>query len=125
MKTGSQVLPEFGVVRQQKDLHLFYVLVDFFKWGKVASNHDERKLYWVFEAIMFLRKDFGVVVEEISSPHSTPACRRSIIIGGLDNLVLLFYALNKRTLTSIVVNRALVTMVWTEFKNSSKHIPVL
>jgi hypothetical protein len=42
MTTGYQVLPEFRIIQQKKDVQILYALKKFFQCGVVRKNHDDR-----------------------------------------------------------------------------------
>ena len=47
MKIGFQVLPEFVVVQHKRDLGILSAFIEFFRCGKLAPNHGDRKCYRV------------------------------------------------------------------------------
>ena len=47
MTLGWQVLPEFRVVQHQRDEFLLFKFKEFFGFGEVKKNHDERKEFRV------------------------------------------------------------------------------
>ena len=47
MTSGFQVLPEFTVVQQQRDIQLLHALKEFFGCGVVRTSHAERMAYRV------------------------------------------------------------------------------
>ncbi len=47
MSTGYQVLPEFMVVRHERDVQILYALKQFFGCGVVRRNHGDRMAYRV------------------------------------------------------------------------------
>ncbi len=47
MSTGYQVLPEFTVVQQERDIQILYALKRFFGFGVVRKNHADRYAYRV------------------------------------------------------------------------------
>ena len=47
MQVGFQVLPEFRVVQHQRDESVLYQLQNYFGFGIVTKNHEERKEFRV------------------------------------------------------------------------------
>ena len=47
MTTGLQVLPEFTVVQQEKDIQILYALKTYFNCGVVRKNHEGNYTYRV------------------------------------------------------------------------------
>jgi len=47
MTLGWQVLPEFRVVQHQRDEQILYKLKEYFGFGSVVINHDDRKEFRV------------------------------------------------------------------------------
>ncbi len=47
MKLGWQVLPEFRVVQHQRDESVLYRIKNYFGFGEVTVNHEDRKEYRV------------------------------------------------------------------------------
>ena len=42
MSLGWQVLPEFRVVQHQRDIKVLHKLKEYFSYGGICKNHDER-----------------------------------------------------------------------------------
>ncbi len=107
MTVGYQVLPEFRIVQHQRDEKLLHQIRNYFGFGKVTTNHDDRKEFRVRGMINLKKivsffeqhplrtskqKNFAIFVEILNLMNNKEHLNRK----GLENIAQLVSTMNTK-----------------------------
>ena len=110
MSIGSQVLPEFRIVQHERDESVLKELQQFFRAGKVVTNHSARKelrirkLYELRNIVLFFKQYplrtkkkknleiFGEILELMDH-------KKHLTVEGLTNIANLCWSMNRKIKT--------------------------